>query len=289
MVPKEYLGRPTAPAEWWQPPNQHVLAGRDLQRETHGTWFGVTRDGRVAVLTNFRDDSGPFEGALSRGAIVNAFLTPKPESVGSTADFVARLLEDGIQGVGGFSLVCGRAGEPLAVISNRTPSADGIAWIANGPGETIGLSNAAFGDRSWSKVMDGERLLAAAIAKAVKSELPEEELIGKLLEVLSTDTLPRLKMKHKAEEFDSYLKLLRTSIFIPPIGGEITNRRRGDEIATARGDEPIVINGPMTGTYGTQKQSILLVDHHGQCTFFERSLFEAPETQDRRFSFRLEK
>ena len=287
-MPQEYLGRPTAPAEWWEPPNQHVLAGRDLQREVHGTWFGVTRDGRVAVLTNFQDDSRPFEGAISRGAIVNSFLTQQPESVLSTADFVARLLEDGIQGVGGFSLVCGRAGEPLAVISNRTPSADGIAWVASGPGETVGLSNAAFGDRSWQKVVDGERLLAATIAKAINSELPEEELIEKLLEVLSTDTLPRLKVEKKAKEFNSYLKYLRTSIFIPPIGGEVTNRRKGDEIATARGDEPIVVNGPMTGTYGTQKQSVLLVDYHGQCTFLERSLFEVPETQDRKFSFHLQ-
>ena len=288
ILSQEYLGRPTAPAGWWEPPNQHVLAGRDLQREVHGTWFGVTKDGRVAVLTNFRDDSQPFQGVLSRGAIVNAFLTPPPGSVLSTADFVERLLEDGVQGVGGFSLVCGRAGKPLAVISNRTPSSDGITWIATGPGETVGLSNAAFGDRSWPKVVDGERLLAAAIDDAVNNNLSEEELIEAMLKVLSSDTLPRLKDEKKTEELGSYLHHLRTSIFIPPIGGEPTKRQKGDEIAAARDDQPIVVNGQMSGTYGTQKQSVLLVDYHGQCTFFERSLFEAPEAQDRRFFFNLE-
>ena len=48
----EYYQRPTARAAFWQD-HPHILAGRDL--ECMGTWLGVTRGGRFAALTNFRD------------------------------------------------------------------------------------------------------------------------------------------------------------------------------------------------------------------------------------------
>jgi len=34
----EFLHRPTARATWWEPPNAHVLGGRDMHRSEHGTW-----------------------------------------------------------------------------------------------------------------------------------------------------------------------------------------------------------------------------------------------------------
>lgn len=51
----EYFTRPTRRAHMWDPPHEEgeaVLAGRDLLGG--GTWLGVTRSGRVAVLTNYR-------------------------------------------------------------------------------------------------------------------------------------------------------------------------------------------------------------------------------------------
>lgn len=281
---QEFLSRPTAPADWWDPPNEHVLGGRDLHRDIHGTWLGVTKDGRVAVLTNFQDDSAPMEGVRSRGAMVNAFLTHRPETAPSTKDFVKDLIDENVvQGVGGFSLVCGRAGRPLAVVSNRTPSTEGVAWIATEPGQIFGLSNAAFGDKTWPKVLDGEKLMAAAISKAVKEDLDEDQLIHEMLALLSNDTLPRLS-KRKKEDEKSYLEYLRMSVFIPAVGGTIGNER-ADEIAATKTDRPITIGTPTSGAYGTQKQSIILFGHDRQCTFFERSVHEPPESRDRHFKF----
>jgi len=284
----EYLGRPTAVADWWKSPHEHVLGGRDLHREVQGTWLGVTSDGRIAVLTNFRDDTQPFEGAQSRGAMVNAFLMEPPEIAPSTEEFVAKLInEDGIKGVGGFSLVCGRAGEPLAVVSNRTPSVEGVTWIAAERGQVVGLSNAAFGDRSWPKVVDGERLMADAINTSITENLTESQLIEKLLGVLSTDTLPRLSDANKS--FNLYLKHLRESIFIPPIGGEDLGTEKADEIAAApKKSHPITANRPMSGVYGTQKQSVILISHQGHCTFYEKSLFEPASLRDRIFHFTIQ-
>ena len=265
-----------------------MLGGRDLHRDIRGTWLGVTKDGRIAVLTNFRDDTQPTQGVRSRGAMVNAFLTQSPETAPSTEDFVRHLIHgEGVQGVGGFSLVCGRAGEALAVVSNRTPSADGVAWVATKPGQIVGLSNAAFGDQSWPKVVNGEKLMGAAITKALDGKFTEDQLIQEMMELLSTDTLPRFKGNEMKESWKSYLKYLRNSIFIPAIAGDVTENAKADEVATAETEQPVVVNGPMSGMYGTQIQTVVLVDHEGECTFVQKNLFEALEKQIRKFKFQM--
>lgn len=220
--------------------------------------------------------------------MVNAFLTEAPADAPSTEEFVRRLItDDGVKGVGGFSLVCGRVGEPLAVVSNRTPSTEGVAWIGKEPGQTAGLSNAAFGDRSWRKVLDGERLMNVAISESVNQKLTENQLIQKLLEVLSTDTLPRPEGNEKGEGLITYLKHLRNSIFIPPIGGEIAEKGKADEIAAAKENHPVTVDDHMSGVYGTHTQTVILVRHDGQCTFFERSIFAPKGSQERTFRFSM--
>ena len=49
----EYFDRPTQPVHFW-PDQPSILAGRDTMREERGTWMGVSKAGRFAVLTNFR-------------------------------------------------------------------------------------------------------------------------------------------------------------------------------------------------------------------------------------------
>src|SRR5574340_128646 len=47
----EFYTRPTRPAAWWGQPVS-LLAGRD--EKAGGTWLGVNRYGRFALLTNVR-------------------------------------------------------------------------------------------------------------------------------------------------------------------------------------------------------------------------------------------
>ena len=286
---QEFLNRPTAPAAWWEHPHQHVVGGRDLEREVQGTWLGVTEDGRVAVLTNFREEGQVVQGKQSRGAMVNAFLCQSPDSALPTEAFVKHLIGDvGFQGVGGFSLVCGRIGKPLAVISNRTASAEGVVWVANKPGETVGLSNAAFGDRSWPKVVDGEKLLDALITRSTNEKHTKNRLTEELFNLLSTDTLPKYRA---ADDFETFIAELRKSIFIPVIGGDATQNSNADEIASAKSKSSVGVSTPMSGAYGTQKQSVLLVDHDGNVTFTERSLFDGnfleSHVKERVFQFNI--
>ena len=48
----EFHDRLTAAARFW-PDKPGLLAGRDL--EQGGTWMGITRGGRFAAITNYRD------------------------------------------------------------------------------------------------------------------------------------------------------------------------------------------------------------------------------------------
>src|ERR1700690_4126689 len=93
----EFHARPTAPAAWWSDHPQ-ILAGRDL--EAGGTWLGMTRTGRFAALTNYRDPEQRQAQAPSRGALVASILM--------SGDSLERSLEH-LRGVSadynGFSLL----------------------------------------------------------------------------------------------------------------------------------------------------------------------------------------
>ncbi|KAK1084310.1 hypothetical protein LTR48_005567 [Friedmanniomyces endolithicus] len=280
----EFLSRPTARAHWWDPPNQHVLGGRDLQREIRGTWLAITKDGRIANLTNFRD----------------ALESDGEESYDG---FVRRLVgEVDVKKVGGFTLLFGRLRKPdgegrvpgLGVLSNRTSSAEGVFRICGELGETQGLSNSHFGDREWPKVVQGEKLLSEAISGSISRGEDQEGLVERLFGVLSVDTLPRPK---PGEDFQAFTKQLRNSILIPPVGGEAAQSKPADKIAAADGTGTPDHSGVKVGdgVYGTQKQTVVLVDMRGRVNFIERTLhdgdggLDSDDNKDRRrYEFTIE-
>jgi len=298
----EYLHRPTAEANWWAEPDTQVLGGYDLHRPAHGTWLGVTRQGRIAVLTNYREqDASVVEGARSRGLIPNAWLKSDPAVQESTEQFARRMIEhDGVQGVGSFSLcygfvqdvvTSGRAkAKGLAIISNRTPDVSGVVRLLTGGGETHALSNAAYADRTWPKVLNGEVWTQDAIQASVGANDTRDQLVDRLLAVLRTDTMPR---KKENEDWDMYLNQLRHSIFIPAIGRDHLEEHNmpahevGDVVKQKAADAT-------SGCYGTQKSIIVLVNKEGRLFYFERTLFDGearPIPQghgDRKFEFQIE-
>ncbi len=83
----EFHDRPADPAHWWRSP-EGILAGRDL--EAGGSWLGLNRNGRFAVVTNYREPGVPTSGRRSRGELVVDFLS----SSGPVADWMDEL-DDG--------------------------------------------------------------------------------------------------------------------------------------------------------------------------------------------------
>jgi uncharacterized protein with NRDE domain len=67
----EFYNRPTKQVSFWKDA-PHVLAGRDLVKM--GTWMGVTKHGRFAAITNYRNPHESQSNTRSRGELVSRFL-----------------------------------------------------------------------------------------------------------------------------------------------------------------------------------------------------------------------
>lgn len=67
----EFHARPTVALHAWPPPHAGVLAGRDLR--SGGSWVGIDRQGRAAVVTNVRDPLASTSGP-SRGRLIADYL-----------------------------------------------------------------------------------------------------------------------------------------------------------------------------------------------------------------------
>jgi uncharacterized protein with NRDE domain len=143
----EWFRRPSAPAAFWKD-RPDLLAGRDL--EQGGTWLGITRGGRFAALTNFRDPRSKRDDSPSRGELVADFLSGRAPAVQH-----ARALLAEAPRYNGFNLLASDGAE-LAYVCSRTAQSQIVA-----PG-IHGLSNGVL-DEPWPKVRRGCERLAAAI------------------------------------------------------------------------------------------------------------------------------
>lgn len=161
----EFFARRTMPAAWWDDAPD-VLAGRDL--EAGGMWLGVTRRGRFAALTNFRDASAPKkDGAPSRGRLAADFL----RGDASAADYVSAV-RPGAGRYHGFNLLVSDGAE-LWSFSNVEGDPERL-----GPG-VRGLSNHLL-ETPWPKVTAARSRLEAALGASDGAENLERRLLGLL-------------------------------------------------------------------------------------------------------------
>jgi uncharacterized protein with NRDE domain len=144
----EFHQRPTAAADYWKEA-PHLLAGRDLQ--AGGTWLGITRQGRFAAITNYREpltEKPSLE--QSRGHLIRDFLLDQAEP----ADYADKLRRQGDK-YSGFNVLLGDLSE-LLYVSNRNEE---TVVVNTG---SHGLSNHLL-DTDWPKVHEGRARLDALL------------------------------------------------------------------------------------------------------------------------------
>lgn len=130
----EFHDRPAAAADWW---DDDIVGGRDLR--AGGTWLAAHRDGRFAIVTNYREPLEEGRGPRSRGELVTRYLQGALEP-----DACARELSGRGDHYAGFNLVLGSP-RALVYLSNRGRGPEMLE-----PG-VYGLSNHLL-DTPWPKL-----------------------------------------------------------------------------------------------------------------------------------------
>jgi uncharacterized protein with NRDE domain len=222
----EFYDRPTAPASFWQDA-PHVLAGRDTR--AGGTWMGVTRGGRWAALTNYRDPPTARPGSPSRGALVAEYLRGEelPEDY---LDAVAARADQ----YDGFNLLVGDR-TSVHYFGNRMAGAPTPRRLEPG---LYGLSNHLL-DTPWPKVARGKRV----VKELLDSGAPTPEA---LLEVLyDTEIAPLHDLPHTGVGAEWEQALSASFIATPTYGTRASTALLIDSTANVTFVERTFMPGPV--------------------------------------------
>ncbi|KAH0826145.1 NRDE protein-domain-containing protein [Lanmaoa asiatica] len=269
----EYLSRPTEPAcfhafdrqlegQCCQQPN--ILSGIDTQ--AGGTWLGLSRAGKLALLTNITEPYETFTS--SRGYLVSSFLS-SPSSQ-SLEDDVRKLIPRDAR-YAGFNLM-------LLAAASAPPSLsfDALYVTNRGGGGPItyraltdaqkhreGLSNGVDGDGAdeWPKVQHGVHAFNALL-DTLPPDTSDDQLTERLFDLLTwrSSQPPRDRSE------------LKNTIQVEPMN--IAN-----------------------DVYGTRVSTAVLVKRSGEVLFTERDLWKlsaqgrpilADPTSQRVFRFKIE-
>jgi uncharacterized protein with NRDE domain len=207
----EFFNRPTAAAAFWA--GTDILAGHDLQ--AGGTWMGVTRNGRFAALTNFRDPSRHQDRPTSRGHLVADFLASDKVPL-AWLDLQQKEAER----YNPFNLLVG--------------DLHGLAYFSNVDGEVRHLGPGIYGlsnhllDTPWPKVESAKSALSEALLA-----LPDDKPLFDLLRddsIHEDEALPRTGVSLEWE------RLLSAAFVKAPGYGT----RSSTVLKVSRGGTPIV-------------------------------------------------
>ena len=154
----EFYERKTHPAQFW---NDHtnILGGRDL--EANGTWMAMAKNGKISMVTNYRDLQNLKKQAPSRGQLVADYLVN-----GDRPEGYLKEVESKGKNYNGFNLIVGTPNE-LFYYSNYK---NGIEKISDG---LHGLSNHLL-NTSWPKVEWGKEKMESKRKDKLKRRKEED-------------------------------------------------------------------------------------------------------------------
>ncbi|KAF8157921.1 NRDE protein-domain-containing protein [Crassisporium funariophilum] len=253
----EFLARPTQPAHFhsfgpqaYPDSSGQVLSGRD--ELAGGSWFGINRAGRVALLTNITEPVKKYN--TSRGDLVSSFLLS--DSSHPLEDEVGKIVpEDGKY-----------AGFNLLLLAPNLKSDGSLQydsrWVTNhGGGGTLTSRSLASHERSCGAISNGIDGAGAelwpkvqhaisdfkSVLQAQAPDTKEAELMENLFKLLAWH--PPQAIAHRSE--------LRNTVHVTPV--------------------PIILDGSGNTTpayYGTRLSTVLLIRKNGDVLFIERDIWE---------------
>ena len=160
----EFHDRPSLAAHWWEDAPS-IYGGRD--RRAGGTWLGVSRQGRLAAVTNWTDQSRRASAPESRGNLPRAFLD------GAAAP---RAFAENIDGraYAGFNFLA-YDGDALVYASNRIDTVrvlpPGVYGLTNTRlGNAVAANEPAAAD-AWPKATLGAQALRRIAGQATVDDL----------------------------------------------------------------------------------------------------------------------
>lgn len=182
----EFYDRPTSPASFWDQ-YPHLLAGKD--EKLGGTWLGITKQGKFAALTNYRDLTHIKKSAPSRGKIVKDYLADNRDP----HEYLKQLDESAVE-FNGFNLITGSP-DQLYHYSNKTgditkikPGIHGISnAVLNTPWPKVETAKTTFEDAlSGNGIEEGQIFkLLSNLQQYPESQLPETGLTKELEKMVS--------------------------------------------------------------------------------------------------------
>ena len=250
----EFFARPTASAGWWD--DGERLAGRDLR--AGGTWMGVSKGGRFAALTNYRDPSAQRSDAPSRGALVSDVLDHR----GPIRDALERVSRDASR-YNGFNLLAAlwhpdASRAAMWILASR----DDARPQAIAPG-IHALSNASL-DTPWPKVDRAARAMLDALRRDVKAATAAVLNAATDRDVLCARLFALLGNQDIADDDDL------------PQTGIAPDAERALSAAFIR-----------MPNYGTRSSTVFLIDRQGDALFIERRCEPDAPIEERRFEFHV--
>ncbi|KIJ55032.1 hypothetical protein M422DRAFT_64180 [Sphaerobolus stellatus SS14] len=273
------MTRPTKPAHWhsFNHHEEHtdpasfsssgdVLSGIDII--AGGTWFGINRAGKVALLTNITEP--PSHLSSSRGHLVSSFLLHHEHGINVElkelviellasetpySGFNLLLLEPGRENDSGLLrynaalLSNGGAGGPIMSLPLSTTDSTVCGGVSNGTHDGRDTFTGEILEPEWPKVAKGRQMLSEVLAR----ERSEEDLIEDLFELL----------RYKVDSPPSSRQEFRRNIMI-------------DAVRTAPAKAPHYFQTDNKELdvehtyYATRLSTVVLVKRTGEVLFVER-------------------
>ncbi|OWZ62714.1 hypothetical protein AYX15_05171 [Cryptococcus neoformans] len=285
----EFLDRPTLPAHWHDfnssptltpspyKPNTltdlcprekkesddggRVLSGLDRGKAEGGTWLGISKDLKVALLTNIaciRPAPGvqPLSPPPSRGKLLREFLSPSPftSSQLETQSYISSHFPTAGDYEGFNLLLFSLSAErSIGYLTNRpSPSCidltSSLCGGEHGQMRCVGLSNSPL-DEKWPKVQQGEKNMEKSLREWEEKGEGEDGLVERMFGVLSPS-------RPITSDVD-----LTLSTTIPPIKlGEDLFLNTDPQNTRARWK-------------GTRTATVIIVQDSGETTYVERDIW----------------